>query len=75
MQAVFAIIALGFLLLSSLVLFCNELYFRKRISAVGLVVLVCTVFLMYYLHGLNDQILTYVHDLAKYQTVPPLKGE
>ncbi|YP_009212980.1 hypothetical protein AVU38_gp131 [Ralstonia phage RSL2] len=75
MLAVFAIIALGFLLLSSLILFGNELYYRKRVSAVGIIVMVCTVFLMYYLHGLNDQILTYVHDLAKYQTVPPLKGE
>jgi hypothetical protein len=75
MLAVFAIIALGFLLLTSLVLFCNELYFRKRVSACGAIVMVCTVFLMYYLHGLNSQILTYVHDLAKYQTVPPLKGE
>lgn len=75
MQAVYAIIALGFLLLSSLVLFCNELYNRKRISVVGAIVFVCTVFLMYYLHGLNGQILSYVHDLAKYQTVPPLKGE
>lgn len=75
MQAVLAIIALGLLLVASIILFCNELYFRKRISAVGIIVLLCTVFLMHYLHGLNDQMLMYVHDLAKYQTVPTLKGE
>lgn len=75
MQAVLAIIALGLLLLTSLVMFCNELFYRRRVSALGLIVFVCTVFLMYYLHGLNDQILVYVKDLAKYQTVPTLKGE
>uniref|UniRef100_A0AAU7PHP9 Uncharacterized protein n=1 Tax=Burkholderia phage vB_BgluM-SURPRISE13 TaxID=3159457 RepID=A0AAU7PHP9_9VIRU len=75
MQATLAILALGLLLITSLIMFCNELFYRKRVSALGAIVFVCTVFLMYYLHGLNDQILVYVKDLAKYQTVPTLKGE
>lgn len=75
MQAFLAITALALLLLTSLVLFCNVLYYHKRVSALGCIVFVCSVFLMHYLHGMNTQILTYVKELAKYQIVTPPKGE
>lgn len=75
MQAFMAITALGLLLIVSLIMFCNELYARKKVSALGCIVFVCSVFLMHYLHGMNVQVLTYAKDLSKYQIVTPPKGE
>jgi len=77
MQAFLAITALGLLLVVSMIIICNELFYRRRVSVCGAIVLVCAVFLMHYLHGLNGQILTLAKSLAKYQPVPTfnLKGE
>lgn len=75
MQAFLAITALGLLLLVSIIMLCNELFYRRRASVLGIIVLLCAVFLMHYLHGLNGQILILAKDLSKYQLVPSLKGE
>lgn len=75
MQAFLAITALGLLLAVAFIIVFKELFYRRRVSACGIIVLVCSVFLMHYLHGLNGQILKLAKDLAKYQPVPTLKGE
>lgn len=75
MMAAFAIISLGALLVTSLIMFLNELYYRKRISSCGMVVFLATIFLMYYLDVLNKDILHYAVKLAKYQQVNLPKGD
>lgn len=69
MSAAFAILVLIMVLLIAITLFGNELYWRHRISACGLILLVCSVYLMYYLDSLNQQVLYYATELAKYQPV------
>lgn len=69
MGALFAIIALLMVLLIALTLFGNELYWRRRISACGLILLFCSIYLIHYLDGLNYQVKYYATELAKYRPV------
>jgi hypothetical protein len=74
-MAAFAIISLAALLIISVIMFLNELYYRKRISSCGMIVFLSTLFLMYYLDVLNKDILHYAVKLAKYQQVDIPKGD
>lgn len=75
MTAPLAIISLALLLIVFVSQFGNELYYRKRVSALGVMTMVATVYLMWYLHTLNNDILELVQQLAQYQTVKLPKGE
>lgn len=75
MSATITMICLGLLLLVSVIQFCNELYWRKRVSMLGVIVMFSSVYLMWYLHGLNNDILELAQELSKYQIVKLPKGE
>lgn len=74
MSPVLAIIALLFVFFVSIVQFCNELYYRKRVSMLGMITFMSSIYLMFYLHGLNEDILELVKQLAQYQEVKLPKG-
>lgn len=74
MTVFIAIIALFTILGTALVLFLNELYYRRQVSACGVVLLICTVFLMWYFSGLSEQLVYLVTELGKYQQVDLTKG-
>lgn len=69
MGAFFAILSLLMVLVIALTLFGNELYWRKRISACGIILLISSVYLIHYLDGLNHQLKYYATELAKYEPV------
>lgn len=75
MNATLAIISLGLLLGVAFVQFANELYYRRRVSALGVIILMATLFLMWYLHMLNDDLINLTMELGKYQPVIIPKGE
>lgn len=70
MGAFFAIVALGLVFLTSFVLFANELYYRRRVSACGLICFFCSIYLMFYLHDINETIIGYAVELSKFEEVP-----
>lgn len=74
MSASIAVILLAALLCVSIIQFLNELYYRKRISMLGVIVFVSAVYLMWYLHSLNGDILDLVEKLSQYQIVTLPKG-
>jgi hypothetical protein len=75
MNATLAIISLGLLLGVAFVQFANELYYRRRVSALGVIILMATLFLMWYLHNLNADLINLTMELGKYQPVIIPKGE
>lgn len=75
MSAPIAILALGLLFIVAFSMFGNELFYRKRVSMLGLISLICSVYLMFYLSDLNDDIKVLTEQLAKYQPVTLPKGE
>lgn len=74
MTVFIAIIALFVILSVSIVLFLNEFYYRRQVSSCGVVLLVCTVFLMWYFSGLSEQLVYLAKELGKYQQVDLTKG-
>jgi hypothetical protein len=75
MNATLAIISLGLLLCVSFVQFANELYYSRRVSALGAIVLMSSLYLMWYLHHLNGDLINLTLELGKYQPVIIPKGE
>lgn len=67
--AVATVVALGVLILLSVIQFCETLYRKKSFSIMGLVTLVCALVLMYRVHDMTQIILHYASELAKYQIV------
>lgn len=75
MSAGFALVAMGLLILVALIMFGNELYYRKRVSALGIIVLVTTVYLMWYMHDITEQMLDLTAQQLNGKTSAILKGE
>lgn len=75
MNPAFAILALVLIFVVSIIQFGNELYYRKRASMLGMIVFLSSIYLMFYLHELNQDILELVNQLAQYQEVKLPKGE
>jgi threonine/homoserine/homoserine lactone efflux protein len=75
MTAGFALVAMGLLILVALIMFGNELYYRKRVSALGIIVLVSTVYLMWYMHDITEQMLDLTTQQLNGKTSAILKGE
>lgn len=75
MSAGFALVAMGLLILVALIQFGNELYYRKRVSALGVIVLVSTVYLMWYMHDITQQMLDLTAQQLTGQVSNILQGE
>lgn len=70
-----ALIAMGALIIVALIMFANELYYRKRVSALGVIVMIATVYLMWYMHDITRQMLELTTQQLTSQVSPILKGE
>lgn len=75
MSATLAIVALLLIFFVAIIQFGNELYYRKRVSMLGMIVFLSSIYLMFYLHELNEDILELVQQLSQYQIVKLPKGE
>lgn len=75
MTAFIASTALFVILVMALLMFGNELYYRKRVSVVGVLLLICFGYLTWYQSQLVDDIRELSLQLAKYQTVKLPRGE
>lgn len=74
MTAFIAAVALFIILVMSLLMFGNELYYRKRVSVIGVMLFICFGYLTWYQSQLVDDIRDISLQLAKYQPVK-LRGE
>jgi hypothetical protein len=73
--AAIALFAMGALIIVALIMFANELYYRKRVSALGVIVMVATVYLMWYMHDITQQMLDLTAQQLTGQVSTILQGE
>lgn len=70
-----SLVAMGMLFLMAVILFLNELYYRKRISVCGTIIFLATTYQLFYIDHQNNQLLELTKTVVETAPKTPPKGE